>query len=77
MKKATFSRVAVICGVFSVLVSCTQAGPFVTSISSNGPNKLLIEKCYAHHNGFMGTVSNDSCTTHELTFQTQPNANGK
>ena len=53
---------------------CTQAGPFVTNVSSTGPNKLLIEKCHVHMNAFMGTVSNDACTSHEVTFQVQSNS---
>ena len=46
-----------------VLSACTNAGPFVTNISSNGNNGLIIEKCQVHLNAFMGTVSNDNCTT--------------
>jgi len=52
---------------------CTQAGHFVTSISSSGPNKLLIEKCHVHMNAFTGMVSNDQCATHQLTLQIQSN----
>lgn len=52
---------------------CTQAGSFVTSISSSGPNTLLIEKCHVHMNAFTGMVSNDQCTTHQLTLQVQSN----
>jgi len=46
-----------------VLSACTNAGPFVTNISSNGNNSLIIEKCQVHMNAFMGTVSNDNCTS--------------
>ena len=46
-----------------LLSACTNAGPFVTNISSNGNNALTIEKCQVHMNAFMGTVSNDNCTT--------------
>ncbi|MBM4127328.1 MAG: hypothetical protein FJ247_08290 [Nitrospira sp.] len=64
-------------GVMIVIVGlgagCTQAGPFVTNMSSSGPNKFLIEKCHVQLNAFMWTVSNDHCTTHELTFQVQSN----
>lgn len=53
---------------------CTQTGPFITSVSSSEPNKLLIEKCHVHMNAFMGTVSNDACTTHEITLHVQSNS---
>lgn len=46
-----------------ILSACTNAGPFVTNISSNGNNSLIIEKCQVHMNAFMGTVSNDNCTS--------------
>lgn len=45
------------------LSACTNAGPFVTNISSNGNNGLIIEKCQVHMNAFMGTVSNSNCTS--------------
>lgn len=57
----------VLCGIAA---GCTQAGPFVTNVSTAGPNKLLVEKCHVHMNAFMGTISNDQCTTHELQLQT-------
>lgn len=44
----------------SLLAACTNAGPFVTGISSDGNNGLTIEKCQVHMNAFMGTVSNDN-----------------
>ena len=49
--------------VMVVLSACTNAGPFVTNISSDGNNGLILEKCQVHMNAFMGTVSNDNCTT--------------
>ena len=49
--------------VIVVLSACTNAGPFVTNISSDGNNGLILEKCQVHMNAFMGTVSNDNCTT--------------
>ena len=48
------------------LGACTNAGPFVTSISSDGRDGLTIEKCQVHMNAFMGTVSNDNCTTTQI-----------
>ena len=48
------------------LAACTNAGPFVTNISSDGHEGLVIEKCQVHMNAFMGTVSNDNCTTSNI-----------
>lgn len=48
------------------LGACTNAGSFVTSISSDGRDGLTIEKCQVHMNAFMGTVSNDNCTTTQI-----------
>ena len=45
------------------LSACTNAGPFVTNISSDGNRGLIIEKCQVHMNALMGTVSNDNCTS--------------
>lgn len=42
---------------------CTTAGPFVTSISSDGNGNLIIEKSMVKMNSFMGTVSNVNTTT--------------
>ena len=43
--------------------SCTTAGPFVTSISSDGRGNLIIEKSMVKMDAFMGTVSNEGATT--------------
>lgn len=45
---------------------CTNAGPFVTNISSDGDRGLIIEKCQLHMNAFMGTVSNENCTNTQI-----------
>lgn len=45
------------------LAGCTTAGPFVTSISSDGRGNLIVEKSMVKYNGFMGTVSNESTTS--------------
>jgi len=70
-KCLTFAMSVAAIGVF--VSGCSQAGPFITNVSSSGPNKLLIEKCHVQLNAVMWTVSNDQCTTHEITFQVQPN----
>jgi len=41
----------------------SHAGPFVTSISSNGKGGLVVEKCMAKFDPWMSTVNNDQCTT--------------
>ena len=53
----------------SLLAACPNAGPFVTGISSDGNNGLTIEKCQVHMNAFMGTVSNDNCTTTQIKLK--------
>lgn len=53
----------------AMLAACTSAGPFVTNISSDGNSGLTIEKCQVHMNAFMGTVSNDSCTTTQIKLK--------
>ena len=42
---------------------CTTAGPFVTSISSDGRGNLIVEKSMVKMNAFMGTVSTEGTTT--------------
>ena len=48
------------------LSACTNARPFVNSISSDGNNGLIVEKCQLHMNAFMGTVSNENCTNTQI-----------
>ena len=47
----------------TIVSGCTTAGPFVTSISSDGQGNLIIEKSRVKMNAFMGTVSNEGGTT--------------
>lgn len=52
--------------LFSLLLfstGCTTAGPFVTSISSDGRGGLIVEKSMVKFNSFTGTVSNENSTT--------------
>lgn len=48
------------------LSACTNAGPFVTNISSDGNKGLIVEKCQLHMNALMGTVSNENCTNTQI-----------
>jgi len=50
-------------GLTLLAASCTTAGPFVTSISSDGNGNLIIEKSMVELNSFTGTVSNKDSTT--------------
>lgn len=52
-----------IAGLALLATGCTTAGPFVTSISSDGRGGLIVEKSMVKYNSFMGTVSNESTTT--------------
>lgn len=53
----------VVAALALLTAGCTTAGPFVTSISSDGRGGLIVEKSMVKYNSFMGTVSNDSTTT--------------
>mgnify|MGYP001767212975 CR=1 FL=1 len=59
------SLILIILGVGSLfLVSCaTTAGPFVTAISSDGAGGLVVEKCMARFDPWMGTVGNHNCNS--------------
>jgi hypothetical protein len=59
MKHARLGLVALVL----LATGCTTAGPFVTSISSDGRGGLIVEKSMVKYNSFMGTVSNESTTT--------------
>lgn len=60
-------KLAILC--LLLLSSCTNAGPFVTNISADGNNGLIIEKCQLHMNAFMGTVSNENCTNTQIRIK--------
>jgi len=49
--------------VIGVSGCASRAGPFVTSISSDGKNGLIVEKCMAKFDPWMSTVNNDNCTS--------------
>ena len=61
MKKLVLLALLTLC-----ISACTNAGPFVTSISSDGNNGLIVEKCQLHMNALMGTVSNENCTNTQI-----------
>ena len=41
-----------------LLAGCSTAGPFVTSISSDGRGNLVVEKDSVEFNGWLGVVGN-------------------
>ena len=45
------------------LLGCTTAGPFVTSISSDGKGGLIVEKSQVEFNGIMGTIGTTQATS--------------
>ncbi len=55
-KAAVITIGLIVLGV--ALSGCTSAGPFVTSISSDGRGGIIIEKDTVYLNGFTGTISN-------------------
>jgi len=55
--------------VTMLAMGCSTAGPFVTNISSVGPDQLLVEKCYVELNAFVGYVTNKDCSS--VTIKTQ------
>lgn len=58
MKKTIQIAVAGIAvAAIGALTGCSTAGPFVTSISSDGKGDLVVEKNTIHINGFTGMVS--------------------
>ncbi len=55
--------------VVGLMVGCTsQAGPFVTNISSDGRGGLTIEKCMISLNRQITTVENTGCTNTSITL---------
>ena len=48
------------------LTGCSTAGPFVTSISSDGKGNIIVEKSYVHCNGLTGVISTGENPTTEV-----------
>lgn len=67
-KKGGVMRVLLI-ALSTLVFGCSTAGPFVTNVSSSGPNKLLIEKCQVELNAFIGYVTNKNCTSNTIELQ--------
>jgi len=68
MRKVTALLIATISVI--VISGCSsRAGPFVTSISSDGRGGLIVEKCMAKFDPWMSTVNNDNCTSTTMHVQ--------
>lgn len=53
----------------AVLSGCaSQAGPFVTNISSDGRGGLVIEKCMVRLDRMINTVESANCTNTPITL---------
>lgn len=56
-------------GVISMLFfisGCSSAGPFVSSISSDGKGNIIIEKQKVEYNMLLGTVSTEDLSTQTI-----------
>lgn len=62
-------KISLIVLTLLILSGCTNAGPFITSISADGNGGVIIDKCLILHNGWTGTVSNANCTTSQIKLK--------
>ena len=67
-KNALRGGIAVVIG--ALCVSCTTAGPFVTSISNAGNGRLVVEKCMAEFNAWLGVLTTKDCKSHQIKVDT-------
>lgn len=67
--KKTKNLLAVVIAIFAISGCSSKAGPFVTSISSDGRGGLIVEKCMAKFDPWMSTVNNDNCTSTTMRIQ--------
>jgi hypothetical protein len=74
MKKTVQIALAGIMAVaVATLAGCSTAGPFVTSISSDGKGNLIVEKNTVHLNGLTGMVSmGENPTTQVIRILPEP-----
>ncbi len=49
----------------------SRSGPFVTNISTGGPNKLNVEKCYVEYDSFGDRMQSSGCVVQTLDLLTQ------
>ena len=63
--------------IVTFLAGCTAAGPFVTGISSDGKNGLLVDKCSVHMNAATGAISNKSCVQSKIILKSEDSKSKK
>jgi type IV secretion system protein VirB7 len=61
----------------SLSACASTAGPFVTSVSSDGDDGLIVEKCMVKMDPWMSTVSNTECTTVPIKMRTSRKPSSK
>jgi hypothetical protein len=67
MKKSRqIAGAAIMTVAVATLAGCSTAGPFVTSISSDGKGDIVVQKSYVHLNGFTGVISTGENPTTEV-----------
>ncbi len=65
-------KLFLMCSV-AILAGCTsQAGPFVTNISSDGQGNLVVEKCMVELQRQISTVQNTNCTNTTIALGAKP-----
>lgn len=68
-------KVALVSFMMALLTGCSsEAGPFVTDVSSNGMGGLTVEKCMVNLNRAINTVEADKCSNVPVQVF-NPNAN--
>jgi hypothetical protein len=67
MKKTIrISMASITAAAIAALTGCSTAGPFVTSISSDGKGNLVVERNTVHINGLTGVISMDENPTTQV-----------
>lgn len=67
MKKGRqITGAAIMAVAAATLAGCSTAGPFVTSVSSDGKGDIIVQKSYVRCNGFTGVISTGENPTTEV-----------
>jgi type IV secretion system protein VirB7 len=61
------------CAAFALQGCASYAGPFVTSVSSDGNGGLNVQSCMVRLERFTKTVSNANCTTERIRLRARHN----
>ena len=62
-------RIVILALIALSMVACSsKAGPFVTSISSDGKGGLVVEKCMVNLNRMITTVESSDCTNTSIAL---------